>query len=63
MASTLLELAWLGALGRKERMSDAECSQLSIEERKAAQQAVQQVVADKMRYFVLSSDRAEAVLT
>lgn len=60
--ATDLELAWLGALGREQRMSDVACGRLSHEERTAAQQAVQRVVEDKMRHFVMSSNRADRVL-
>jgi ketose-bisphosphate aldolase len=57
--ATDLELAWLGALGRENRMSDADCRDLSIESVAAARQAVQRVVEDKICNFVLSRGRAQ----
>ena len=57
--ATDLELAWLSALGREDRMSDNDCRALSIEALTAAQDAVQRVVEDKICHFVQSNGRAE----
>lgn len=59
--ATDLEQAWLRALGREERMSNAECKELGGHALAAAQEAVQGVVVDKMRHFVMSAGRAERV--
>jgi ketose-bisphosphate aldolase len=58
--ATDLEHALLTALGRKERMSDAECSRLSAEERRIGEAAVEQVVEEKIRAFLGSEGRAGA---
>lgn len=59
--ATDLELAWLGALGRGEPMSNEECTDLPGDALAAARDAVQRVVEGKMRHFVLSSDQAGRV--
>jgi fructose-bisphosphate aldolase class II len=57
--ATDLELAALGALGREQRMTDAECRALPPEQLARAQAAVEQTVADKIRNFLGSAGRAE----
>jgi ketose-bisphosphate aldolase len=56
--ATDLELATLGALGREERMTDAECRSLSPDDLARARAAVAQTVTDKIERFVLSAGRA-----
>lgn len=56
--ATDLELAWLGALGREERLTDEACNRLSAEDRNRAQHAVQRVVEEKMCHFLRSAGRA-----
>lgn len=60
--ATDLELATLGALGREERMTDAECRALSPAELERARAAVEQTVIDKIEHFVRSGGRAGPVL-
>lgn len=60
--ATDLELAWLGALGREERLSNAECRRLSVDALAAARAVVQRVVEDKIRHFVVSRGRADSVM-
>jgi fructose-bisphosphate aldolase class II len=56
--ATDLELATLGALGREERMTDAECRSLSPDELARARAAVEQTVIDKIEHFLGSAGRA-----
>lgn len=57
--ATDLELAALAALGRAERLSDAELSALPAAQVEAARAAVAATVADKMRNFLGSAGRAD----
>lgn len=59
--ATDLELALLGALGRTERLTNAECMALPAPALGAAQAAVEQTVAEKIRTFVVSEGRASGV--
>jgi fructose-bisphosphate aldolase class II len=59
--ATDLELATLGALGREERMTDAECRSLSPVDLQRAQAAVEQTVIDKIERFLGSAGRATNV--
>jgi fructose-bisphosphate aldolase class II len=56
--ATDLELAVLDALGREERMSDAECRALPPEALESARAAVERVVIDKICNFLGSDGRA-----
>jgi ketose-bisphosphate aldolase len=56
--ATDLELAFLGAIGREQRMTNAECEALSSEEIELGRAAVERTVCDKMANFVLSAGRA-----
>jgi len=56
--ATDLELATLGALGREERMTDAECRALPPDALERARAAVEQAVVDKIENFVWSGGRA-----
>lgn len=56
--ATDLELAALAALGRTERMTNAECLALSADDIQRARDAVQATVQDKIRNFVLSTNHA-----
>jgi fructose-bisphosphate aldolase class II len=58
--ATDLELAALAALGRQERMTDAEMSALPAEQRAAAQAAVQATVADKIHNYLGSAGQADS---
>jgi ketose-bisphosphate aldolase len=58
--ATDLEHAMLTALGRTERMSDAECSALPEREMRVAQDAVEQLVVEKIESFLGSANRAAA---
>lgn len=57
--ATDLELAALGALGRTERMTDAECRSLPPEQLAAARAAVERTVIDKMEHFLHSAGKAD----
>lgn len=57
--ATDLEYAMLTALGRTERMTDAECSALPPDRMRIAQEAVEAVVADKIEKFLGSRGRAD----
>jgi fructose-bisphosphate aldolase class II len=57
--ATDLELAALAALGRAERLSDADMAALPPAQIAAARAAVQATVEDKMRNFLGSAGRAE----
>lgn len=56
--ATDLELAVLGALGREERMTDAECRSLPAAQLERARDAVMRTVIDKIHNFVGSAERA-----
>ena len=56
--ATDLEVALLEALGRAERMSDAECRALPPDQLERGRAAVQRVVEDKIVNFVRSAGRA-----
>ena len=58
--ATDLELATLGALGREERMTDAECRALPLADLERARAAVEQTVVGKIENFVRSGGRARA---
>jgi fructose/tagatose bisphosphate aldolase len=58
--ATDLEHALLTALGRSERMTDAECSDLPEAERRIGEAAVERVVIEKIREFLGSEGRADA---
>jgi fructose-bisphosphate aldolase class II len=58
--ATDLELAALGALGRQERMTDAECRGLPPEQLAAARAAVAGTAIDKMHNFLGSAGHAPA---
>ena len=56
--ATDLELAALGALGREQRMTNAECKALPPHELEKARAAVQAAVIEKITDFVLSANHA-----
>ncbi len=56
--ATDLEIAALGALGREERMTDAECRALPPDQLEQARAAVERTVIDKMTNFLGSAGRA-----
>ena len=56
--ATDLEHAMLTALGRAERMTDAECSALPPEALRTAQDAVERTVVEKIETYLLSAGRA-----
>ncbi len=58
--ATDLELAFLGALGREERLTDAQARALPPDRLDIALQAVQEVVVDKICHFVQSAGHAPA---
>lgn len=58
--ATDLELALLNALGRTERMTNAECKALSPDALAAGRAAVEQTVMDKITNFVRSDKQALA---
>jgi fructose-bisphosphate aldolase class II len=60
--ATDLELAALGALGRAERMSDAEMSALPAAQRALAQAAVQATVEEKIRRYLGSAGQADGAV-
>lgn len=57
--ATDIETALLAAIGRENRMSNAECSQLPDEQRRKAEKAVEGVVKDKIETFLLSAGKAD----
>lgn len=57
--ATDLEVALLEALGRTERMTNAECKALSPEQLELGRAAVQRTVCDKMENFLYSAGRAD----
>lgn len=56
--ATDLEISLLKAIGRKERMTNAECRSLSEREMALAQAAVEATVTEKIRKFLGSAGRA-----
>jgi ketose-bisphosphate aldolase len=56
--ATDLELEMLGALGREDRMTNAECEALPAKSLEKAQRAVEEKVVEKIRYFVQSEKMA-----
>ncbi|WP_123040252.1 class II fructose-bisphosphate aldolase [Cohnella candidum] len=58
--ATDLELAFLGAIGREERLTDAECKALPPELLEVGQAAVESTVADKIANFLGSKGKAES---
>lgn len=60
--ATDLEQATLGALGRTERMTDAECRSLPPDQLAQAREAVKQTVIDKITNFVGSAGHAAGVV-
>jgi ketose-bisphosphate aldolase len=58
--ATDLELAFLGALGREERMTNAECKALSADMLQKGRDAVQETVVDKITSFLGSKGFAVA---
>jgi fructose-bisphosphate aldolase class II len=56
--ATDLELATLGALGREERMTDAECRALAPDQLERARAAVERTVSDKIEHVLGSVGRA-----
>ncbi|ALS27091.1 ketose-bisphosphate aldolase [Paenibacillus sp. 32O-W] len=56
--ATDLELALLGALGREERMTDAECKALDPASLEAGRAAVARTVEEKITRFVCSAGKA-----
>jgi ketose-bisphosphate aldolase len=56
--ATDLELAMLGALGREDRITNAECEALPAKSLEKAQRAVEEKVVEKIRYFVQSEKMA-----
>jgi fructose-bisphosphate aldolase class II len=56
--ATDLEIALLEALGQRNRMTNAECRALPQDRLAVAQAAVQRVVADKIRRYLLSEGQA-----
>jgi ketose-bisphosphate aldolase len=56
--ATDLEEALLAALGRTQRMTNAECNALGAAEARAAEEAVERTVVDKLEGFLGSGGRA-----
>jgi ketose-bisphosphate aldolase len=56
--ATDLEIAFLGALGREERMTNEECLNLSPEDLEKGRAAVEATVTDKMMNFLGSAGKA-----
>jgi ketose-bisphosphate aldolase len=56
--ATDLEEALLASIGRKVRMTNAECSALTTEERLRAEQAVEDTVVKKIETFLCSAGKA-----
>lgn len=57
--ATDLELAFLGAIGREERLTNAECKALEHTRLEQGRGAVEQTVIDKMSHFLSSKDQAK----
>lgn len=56
--ATDLEVAFLAAIGREKRMTNAECQALPPEQLELGRAAVESTVSDKISNFVLSEGRA-----
>jgi fructose/tagatose bisphosphate aldolase len=56
--ATDLEQAFLQAIGRDKRMTNAECKALSAQDLETGREAVERTVSDKINNFVLSAGRA-----
>jgi fructose-bisphosphate aldolase class II len=56
--ATDIEAGLLASIGREKRMSNAECSQLPSEQRRIAEQAVEDVVTEKIEIYLLSAGKA-----
>jgi ketose-bisphosphate aldolase len=56
--ATDLELSLLKAIGREERMTNAECKLLPLDELQAGQKAVEETVSEKITQFLLSAKKA-----
>lgn len=56
--ATDLELSLLKAIGREERMTNAECMLLPLDELQAGQKAVEETVSEKITQFLLSANKA-----
>ncbi|MDF2814823.1 MAG: class fructose-bisphosphate aldolase [Paenibacillus sp.] len=57
--ATDLELSFLGALGRKERLTNEECKALATDLLEVGRAAVQRTVEEKMEHFLGSSGQAK----
>ena len=58
--ATDLEIALLAALGREERLSNAECKLLPPDQLAIARAAVEATVIDKISHYVRSAGKAQA---
>ncbi len=58
--ATDLELSLLGAIGREERMTNAQCKALPEDLKAKGQAAVQKTVEDKMENFLLSANKVDS---
>lgn len=56
--ATDIEAALLAAIGRSERMSNLQCSTLPLNERRLAEQAVEELVSEKITAYLLSQGRS-----
>ncbi len=56
--ATDIEAGLLASIGRENRMSNRECSELPPEKRRVAEQAVEDVVAEKIETYLLSAGKA-----
>ncbi|MGF6947930.1 ketose-bisphosphate aldolase [Neobacillus sp. B4I6] len=56
--ATDLEISFLKAIGREERMSNKECNQLPDELLKVGQDAVEETVTEKITQYLLSNNKA-----
>jgi ketose-bisphosphate aldolase len=56
--ATDIEAGLLASIGREHRMSNTECSQLPPDQRRIAEQAVEDVVAEKIEFYLLSAGKA-----
>jgi ketose-bisphosphate aldolase len=56
--ATDLEISFLKAIGREERLSNKECDQLPAELLKVGQDAVEETVTEKITQYLLSNNKA-----
>ncbi|PGY15120.1 class II fructose-bisphosphate aldolase [Bacillus sp. AFS031507] len=56
--ATDLEISFLKAIGREERLSNKECNQLPAELLKVGQDAVEETVTEKITQYLLSNNKA-----